>query len=120
MNEEIAHKLLIAAQQPNPTGATVQLIIMMVLMFVIMYLVLIRPQQKRQKEHQALIQNLKVGDRVVTSSGIYGVIVNLKDRTLTLRTGDSKIEILRSSVVQVVDRKSEIDDQKSTNNATTS
>jgi len=89
----------------DPRAQTLQFLIMMALLFVIMYLVLIRPQQKKEKEHRALLQRLKPGDKVVTSSGICGVILHLKDQTLTLRSGDSKLEVLKSSVVQILEKK---------------
>lgn len=113
MEPSITTAIPFAATQPDPRAATLQLIIMMILLFIIMYLIIIRPQQKKQKEHEALIRSLKPGDKVVTSSGIYGVILTLKEQTLTLRTGEAKIEILRSAVAQVVERKAELKDGSS-------
>ena len=71
-------------------------------MIVIMYYVMIRPQSKRQKEHQRLISALKTGDRVVTSSGIHGMITNVKDTTVTVKVADNvKIEMEKSAVANV-------------------
>ena len=68
-------------------------------MIVIMYYVMIRPQSKRQKEHQRLISSLKTGDRVVTGSGIHGMITNVKDTTVTVKVADNvKIEMEKSAV----------------------
>jgi preprotein translocase subunit YajC len=76
-----------------------------VLMIVVVWFLLIRPQRKRQKEHQTMLTQLNKGDRVVTNSGILGTIVgfNEKDNTVTLRVGDdsrseTKIEFLKSSI----------------------
>ena len=71
-------------------------------MGVIFYFLLIRPQQKRQKQHQQLMANLKTGDRVVTASGIHGLISNVKETTFLLKVADNvKIEIDKSAVAGV-------------------
>lgn len=72
----------------------------LILMFAVFYFLLIRPQQKRQKQHRELIQSLKKGDRVITSSGILGTISGVKDGSVILKVGDDdiKIEFLKSAV----------------------
>ena len=71
----------------------------LILMFVIFYFLLIRPQQKKAKEHQNMINNLKKGDRIITSGGIHGAITSLDDTTVTLEIADSvKIKISRGNV----------------------
>ncbi len=75
-------------------------IIMLVLMFAIFYFLLIRPQQKRAKQHKELIETLKVGDQVVTAGGIHGKIAAIQDNVVTLEVATGvKIKINRSSVV---------------------
>ena len=71
-----------------------------ILMFAIFYFLLIRPQQKKQKELQAMITQLKKGDKVVTSGGILGVVSSIQDDYVVLTVGDSdtKIEILKSAI----------------------
>ncbi|PWU07481.1 MAG: preprotein translocase subunit YajC [Verrucomicrobia bacterium] len=65
----------------------------------IFYFLVIRPQQRKQKEHQRLLQNLKTGDKVVTSAGIHGLISNVKDKTIILKVADNvKIEFDKASV----------------------
>ncbi|MBI4372667.1 MAG: preprotein translocase subunit YajC [Candidatus Omnitrophica bacterium] len=85
--------------QANPILSFLPLI----LMFVVFYFLLIRPQQKRQKEHAEMVKNLKKGDRVVTSGGIIGTVHTLQDDYLVLRVGDqdTKIEVLRSAIQEV-------------------
>jgi preprotein translocase subunit YajC len=61
---------------------------MIVVMFVIMWFLLIRPQQKKQKEHQAMLKNLKRGDRIVTAGGIVGVITGVTETDLTVEIAD--------------------------------
>ena len=71
----------------------------LILMFVIFYFLLIRPQQKKAKEQQEMINNLKKGDRIITSGGIHGTITSLDDTTITLEIADSvKIKISRGNV----------------------
>ncbi|MEW5700927.1 MAG: preprotein translocase subunit YajC [Candidatus Zixiibacteriota bacterium] len=79
-----------------------------VLMIVVVWFLLIRPQRKRQKEHQAMLTQLSKGDRVVTNSGMFGTIVGMSDNTVTLRVGDdsrseTKIEFLKSAIAGKVD-----------------
>lgn len=70
-----------------------------VLMGVIFYFLLIRPQQKRQKDHQKLIASLKTGDKIVTSGGIHGIVSNVKEKTFYLKIADNvKIEIDKSAI----------------------
>jgi preprotein translocase subunit YajC len=71
-----------------------------ILMFGIFYFLLIRPQQKKQKEAQAMIANLKKGDKVVTTGGMLGTVSSLQDDYVVLAVGgsDTKIEILKSAI----------------------
>jgi len=60
----------------------------LVMMFVIFYFLLIRPQQKKQKKHQNMLQDLKKGDKVVTSGGLYGVVVKVTEKDVVLEVAD--------------------------------
>ena len=87
-------------QTPNPLFQFMPLIFI----GVIFYFLLIRPQQKQRKEHAALIGSLKTGDKVVTNAGIYGLISNVKETTLSLKVADNvKIEIDKSAVLRRVE-----------------
>ena len=71
----------------------------LILMFAIFYFLLIRPQQKKAKEHQSMISSLKKGDRIVTSGGVHGTIISLGDTTVSLEIAESvKIKINRGNV----------------------
>jgi preprotein translocase subunit YajC len=71
----------------------------LILMFVIFYFLLIRPQQKKTKEHRQMISDLKKGDRIVTSGGIHGRITGLDDQTLTVEIADKvRVKVARSNV----------------------
>jgi preprotein translocase subunit YajC len=91
--------LLILEGQPG----TLTLLLPYILVFVIIYLLIIRPHQKRQKqaqkEREDLIASLKVGDKVITSGGIFGTIAAARENTVTLRIADKvQIEVLRSAI----------------------
>ena len=74
----------------------------LILIFVIFYFFLIRPQQKKAKEHKLMTENLKRGDQVVTSGGIIGIVERVmdNDRAEIIIGDDTKIEIIRSTGVQ--------------------
>ena len=93
------------AEAPNPLVSLMPLI----LMFVVFYFLLIRPQQKKQKEHRRMLSELKKNDEVVTSGGIHGTIVNIKDKTYSLRVDDNvKIEVSKSAIATVKKRAGEV------------
>ncbi|OQY02374.1 MAG: preprotein translocase subunit YajC [Desulfobacteraceae bacterium 4572_130] len=71
----------------------------LILMFVIFYFLLIRPQQKKAKEHRNMLDNLRKGDRVVTSGGIHGVIISIDETTIVLEVGDKiKFKVNRGNI----------------------
>ena len=71
----------------------------MVVIFGLMYLVLIRPQRKKQKEHQQLIDELKKGDRVITAGGVYGQIESVSDDSVVIKVESGvTMRVARNSV----------------------
>ena len=82
----------------------------LILIFVIFYFFLIRPQQKKAKEHKTMVQNLKRGDKVVTSGGVIGTVERVmdNDRAEILISEDVKVEIIRSTGIQGLLNTSEI------------
>ncbi len=75
------------------------IIIFLVLIFGVFYFLLIRPQRKRQKEHDHLMQELKRGDKVVTTGGIYGVVESLSDDSVVLKVeSGATFRVARGSV----------------------
>lgn len=90
---------------PSPAGAASGLLSLLpfVFIFVIMYYVMLRPQMRKQKEQARLVAALKTGDRVVTASGIHGLISNVKDTTVIVKVADNvKIEMEKTAVTNVV------------------
>lgn len=92
-----AHAMAPNAQQG---GSGYEGIIMLVIMFAIFYFLLIRPQSKRAKAHRELIENLALGDNVVTAGGIHGKVAGLQEKVITIEVATGvKIKVNRSSVV---------------------
>ena len=74
-----------------------------ILIFVVFYFLLIRPQQKRAKDHRNLLSNLKEGDQVITSGGIYGRITGIRDDKITLEISDKvRVKVNRGNIGGVV------------------
>ncbi len=91
------------AQAPAAPGAGLIGMLPFVFIFIIMYYVMLRPQMRRQKEQAKLVSALKTGDRVVTSSGIHGLISNVKETTVIVKVADNvKLEMEKTAVTNVV------------------
>jgi preprotein translocase subunit YajC len=87
--------LMLQAQPQNPMLSFAPIIIV----GVIFYLLIFMPMRKRQKKVEAMISALKNGDRVITSSGIYGVIAGVKDKSFILKISDQvKIEVAKNAI----------------------
>ena len=89
---------------PNPQGEMFKLIGMVAIMGVMMYLIIIRPQRTRQKQLNNLMSNLKAGDKILTSSGLVGVVVGVKEKTVSIRSADSKLEVLKSTISEITEK----------------
>lgn len=77
----------------------------MVAMFAIFYFLLIRPQQKKQKEHEAMLNAVKEGDNILTSGGIYGTIKKIKGDVLTVQIADNvRVKVSRKSVSSIKEK----------------
>jgi|UniRef100_A0A7C6EBX5 preprotein translocase subunit YajC len=84
--------------QGSPSNPIVGLL-PIILIFVVLYFLMILPQQRRQKKHLEMINALKKGDRIVTASGIYGIITNVKDNSFMVKIADNvEIELDKGSV----------------------
>ena len=92
-----------AYAQGAPTGGGFSPILIMVVFIALMYFMMIRPQQKRQKEHAALVAGLKVGNEILTNGGILGVITGISDHYAIVKVADNtEIKIQKSSIGSVV------------------
>jgi len=104
------HALLALAPPAQPGQPAPPMWVNMVplaLLVVVFYFALIRPQQKKAKEHAALLKAVRAGDRIVTSSGIVAVVVTVKEKTLTIRSADAKFEITKSAIAEITERTGE-------------
>ncbi len=103
--------LFFAFANPSGTGEGPSLItsfIPILLLFVIFYFLLIRPQQKKQKQHQDLVSNLRRGDKIVTNGGLYGSVVDVKDHVIVLKVADDvKVELVKNAVATVIEKREE-------------
>ena len=84
-------------------GGSMYSFIMIIAMLLIFYFLLIRPQKKQEKEKQAMLNSLEVGDEITTIGGIVGEIVSVREETVMIETGKdkTKIRVLRSAISRV-------------------
>ena len=74
----------------------------LIIIAVLFYFLLIRPQQKKQKEHEKLVSGVKTGDKVVTAGGIHGIVANVKETTFLVKVADNvKIEFDKSAITSL-------------------
>ena len=82
--------------------------ILILIMLGVFYFLLIRPQQKRQKKHQALLKALKAGDEVITSAGIFGKISEIQGNTVTVEIAkNTKIRVMKHYVAGLANKDTE-------------
>lgn len=110
-NSANAFLALVAMGQPAGNGQPtapwwVNMFPMFLLLFAF-YFAILRPQQKRQKAHDTLMKTIKAGDKVTTSSGIIGIVVTVKDRSVSIRSADTKLEVLKSAISEITEREGE-------------
>jgi preprotein translocase subunit YajC len=102
--------LLAMAQQSQPGQPAPpiwQSMVPLVLLVVVFYFALIRPQQKKAKDHAKLLKTVRPGDKIVTTGGVVAVVVTVKEKTLTVRSGDAKFEITKSAIAEITERSGE-------------
>ncbi len=99
------HNFTILMAQPTQDGGPglMSNLILFGSIILIFYFMIIRPQQKRAKERQKLIDSMKKGDKVVTASGIYGTIAGLDEKTVLVQIADNvKVKLDRSAIASIV------------------
>jgi len=103
MNGLISDAWAQAAPGAAPGGGQLQFILMMGAFILLFYFMLIRPQQKRTREHQALMSKLSAGDEVVTSGGMLGKITEVGDTFITLEVADGvRLKVQKAQVTQLM------------------
>src|SRR5271170_6643485 len=101
-------EFLLAVQLPG--GGSASFLLMMGLMIGVFYFLLILPQQRRQKKWQTMLDGIKTGDKVVTSGGLRGTVMALKDDSVQLRVppDNLRLEVTKASVTQVTTTEEEV------------
>lgn len=98
--------LFAMAPQGGGEGSMVSTLIMFGAIFAIFYFMIIRPQQKKAKEREALLSSVKKGDKIITASGIHGTVSGLDDTTVLIDVGNNnKIKMERTAIGQVISSK---------------
>lgn len=107
MFESLAYAMGSTPGAGAPASGTDMLVqfVPLILMFAIFWFLLIRPQQKRAKEHKRMLDNLKRGDHVITSGGMIGRIMELDAETMLLECGDTKLRMSRGAIATMYDPK---------------
>ena len=96
--------------EADPRGQMIQMVMMFGVLGVMMYFLMIRPQSKQRKEQENMIKNVKSGDKVLTSGGLFGIVTNVKEKSLMLKIADNvKVEIAKSALTSVVQKADEGD-----------
>ena len=100
--------------QPSPGAGFGGILPMMILMFGIIYFLMIRPEQKKQKQRQEMLKNVKKGDKILTASGIIGTVGNIKEGTVMVKIADNTVvEFTKSAITTVIiDEKTVGDEEK--------
>ena len=100
------HPSMFAFLAPPPGqqggGAMVVVVVQITALLAIFWFLLIRPQRQQQKQHEQMLKGLKKGDEVVTSGGIIGRVVHIKDDRLTIESGESRLIIERERVAKIL------------------
>lgn len=93
-----------AAQAAQPQGpSTLGMLLPFALMFLVFYFLMIRPQQKKMKDHETLVSGLQKGEEVITQSGIFGKIHGIADKFITLEVDNNvKIKVLKNQIATVL------------------
>ncbi|TET25568.1 MAG: preprotein translocase subunit YajC [Candidatus Aminicenantes bacterium] len=97
-----------AEPTPRPGGGMIQMLFMFGLIFAIFYFLIIRPQRTKQKKHQEMVEQLKPGNKIITTGGIYGTVMGVQKDRIELKVASNvKIDILKTAVGVVLSSKKE-------------
>jgi preprotein translocase subunit YajC len=101
------------AMQQDPTGQMIKFFGMMAIFIVMMWLMIFAPQRKKAKEQERLLNALRAGDKIITASGIIGVVLSVKDKSVSIRSAETKLEVLKSAITDVTEKSGEPAEVKS-------
>lgn|SRR5512146_2324045 len=99
----VATSIAFLLAAPTQGGNNILTVLLPLALIPVLYLVMIRPQQKRQKQWQAMLLAIKTGDRVTTAGGIRGIILSIKDDSIIIRVAPDnlKLEVAKSAIASV-------------------
>lgn len=95
---------LLFAPSGQAGGGLSVLLFQVALIFGIFYFLIIRPQRRQREQHEKLLAGLQKGDQIITSGGIVGEVVHMKENEVTIRSGESKLVVMRPNIATVVSR----------------
>jgi preprotein translocase subunit YajC len=101
------------AMQQDPRAQKIVMFAYLAVFAVIMWFLMIAPQRKKAKEQDTMLKALRAGDKVITTSGIIAVVLSIKDKSVSIRSADTKLEILKSAISDVTERGGESSENKS-------
>src|SRR5881409_2623885 len=96
--------LLFAPSGQSAGGGMTVFLVQIGALIAIFYVMLIRPQRKQQERHRQLLGSLQRGDKIVTTGGIIGEVVHLKDDEVTVKSGESRVVVMRSNIANILNR----------------
>jgi preprotein translocase subunit YajC len=86
-------------------GPGMSMFLIQIALFIgIFYFLIIRPQKRQRQQHEDLLKSLQRGDKILTSSGIVGEVVHIKDDEVTIRSGEAKFVIMRNGISSITNR----------------
>jgi preprotein translocase subunit YajC len=101
--ETLAYAMGTANSGGGAQGGGLSAFVPLILMFVIFYFLLIRPQQKKAKQHKAMLSAIKKGDRVVSAGGLHGVVTGISDEVVTVEIAPKiRVKISRGSIAGII------------------
>jgi preprotein translocase subunit YajC len=99
---------LIFAPSGQQGGAGLGVFVVQIALFIgIFYFLLIRPQRQQAAQHKQLLESLQKGDQVVTSGGLVGEVIHIKDNQVTIKSGEARLVITRASIASITGRPAE-------------
>jgi preprotein translocase subunit YajC len=90
--------------QQDPRAQYISQFGLLLIMGFIFYILLIRPQRKRAKQQEEMLKAIKAGDKILTTGGIIAIVVSVKEKSISIRSADAKLEILKSAVSEITER----------------
>lgn len=109
MTTNALFSLLFAPSGQNGGGGMFIFLIQIGLFIAIFYFLLIRPQRRQQQQHRELLASVQRGDQVVTTGGVVGEVIHIKDDHITIKSGESRLVVVRSGIANITNRSTAVE-----------